>query len=47
MYMTPPSPRTVYTDQGQMPMALGGFIQEEGEEEGEEGGQVQVVEDRD
>ena len=44
MYMTPPSPRTVYTDQGQMPLALDGFIEEEeGEGEGEdedEGGEV-------
>jgi len=40
MYMTPPSPRTVYPDQGQMPLALGGFIEEE---EGEdEGGQAEV-----
>lgn len=35
MYMTPPSPMTVYTDQGggegggQMPMALGDFIEED------------------
>ena len=41
MYMTPPSPMTVYTTQGQghgegegkMPMALGDFIEEEGEED--------------
>jgi hypothetical protein len=31
--MTPPSPRTVYTEQGQMPLALGGFIEEEPEPE--------------
>ena len=35
MYMTPPSPMTVYPDhgqgdgRGQMPMALGDFIEEE------------------
>lgn len=38
MYMTPPSPMTVYPDhQGQMPLALGDFIQEETEDEAEEG----------
>lgn len=36
MYMTPPSPMTVYSNdgqgQGQMPMALGDFIEEEEDE---------------